>query len=91
MIPQSMRTISSRLIQDIDVIAGTPEGIVRFCVRDLSEAERSSARIFIESLLDGTHSISQIQKVWWTLPSDLVFDNGDELVAFLSLLRDGLR
>lgn len=89
--PDSMKKIAQRFIQDIDLIATTSEDMIIFGTKGLTTDERESAHLYLDKLLNGSQSNTELQTAWWSLPSDIAFDNGDELRQFLSHLRDSLR
>jgi hypothetical protein len=88
--PEALRKLSRRFVQDVELIGKTPEEVVDFALQALNQDERRIVEGFLDGLLNGGYSAKELQALWWSLPSDIVFQNDGQLISFLSLIRERL-
>ena len=41
-------------------------------------------------MLSGRYSPEQLKEIWWSMPADIVFHEGKDVVTFLTMLRDAV-
>ena len=85
-----MKSLTAGFHQDVFVIEPTLEGAVSHALGLLSNAERMEARMFLQSLLDGSRDVSQVREVWDALPKDIRIERDEEVVEFLKYILEVL-
>ena len=89
-IPQAIKKIFGFFHQDILLLETTLDGIVNYGIRWLSSSESAEAKLFLNTLLDGSYSIVQIREVWGSIRKDIRIDDDQQMITFLKHIRDSL-
>jgi len=85
--PASFNAVCRNFIQDLELIAGTPEGVIDFAIQDLDVNEMRELNGFLDELLGGIHTHEELQALWWSSPAEIHFRDGNKLLAFLALMQ----
>jgi hypothetical protein len=86
--PEEFRKVCRNLVQDLDLVASTPQELMQVAMLGIEPQERPAIKAFIDELLSGRYSDDQLKEIWWSMPSDIVFHEGKGVVTFLRMLRD---
>jgi hypothetical protein len=54
----------------------------------IERPERAVIKAFLDELLSGTYTAEQLKEFWWSTPADIYFHEGQDLITFLTMLRD---
>ena len=68
-------------------MVSTPEQLTQVALLGIEPRERPAIKAFIDELLSGRYSDDQLKSIWWSMPSDIVFHEGQSVVVFLTMLR----
>ena len=85
--PAIFNLVCRKFIQDYDMVASTPEGLVERAIQDLSSAELRELAAFLGGLLSGKYSDDEIQQLWWSTPAEIHFSDSRQLERFLDLMK----
>lgn len=86
--PEEFRKVCRNLVQDLDLVASTPQELMQVAMLGVEPQERPAIKAFLDELLSGQYSDDQLKEIWWSMPSDIVFHEGRGVVTFLEMLRD---
>lgn len=86
--PEEFRKVCRNLVQDLDLVASTPQELMQVAMLGVEPQERPAIKAFLDELLSGRYSDDQLKEIWWSMPSDIVFHEGRGVVTFLKMLRD---
>jgi hypothetical protein len=84
-IPSEFKKMCRNLVQGLDV--ETPDELVQHALVGIDREDASAIRKFLDELLSKNYKAEELHSFWWSLPSDIVFDKGDGVEAFLKLVR----
>ncbi|MFM9849857.1 MAG: hypothetical protein ACKVP3_22210 [Hyphomicrobiaceae bacterium] len=45
-------------------------------------------KAFLDKLLSGTYTAEQLKEFWWSTPAEIYFHEGQDLITFLTMLRN---
>jgi hypothetical protein len=85
-IPDEFKKVCRNLVQGLEV--SSAQDLIQASLVGIEPHERPTIKAFLDELLGGRHSDDQLKEIWWSMPSDIVFHEGKDVVAFLSKLRD---
>jgi hypothetical protein len=85
--PEEFKKVCRNLAQDIDLVVSTPEQLMQLALLGVEPREHPAIKAFIDELLSGRYTDEQLKSIWWSMPADLVFQEGKGVVAFLTMLR----
>jgi hypothetical protein len=88
--PEEFKKVCRNLVQDLGLVVSTPEELMQVALLGIEPHERPAIKAFIGQLLDGRYSDDELRDIWWSMPADLVFHDGKDVVVFLSMLRDAV-
>ena len=86
--PAEFKKVCRNLVQGLEV--SSPEELMQIALLGIEPHERPVIKAFIDQLLDGRYSDEQLKDIWWSMPADIVFYDGKDVVKFLSMLRDAV-
>ena len=90
-IPREFLQLCTHWHQDMPLFASTPEQIADELVKGVSERDKAVIKRFLDQLLSGRYSTSEIKGVWWRSLHDVFgFGRAKEAHSFTVLLRNKL-
>jgi len=88
--PEEFKMICRNMGQDIGLIAKTMPELTTFVTSNLTAHQKSSAKMYIDSLLAGEQDTAKLQEIWWSSPAQVHFSNDEQLVEFLKAVSSAL-
>jgi hypothetical protein len=85
--PDEFKKICRNMGQDMDLIAVSVDDLVAFALHETFSSELGTVEKYLNELLTGAYSPEALKELWWSSPADMIFHDGNELMAFLELLR----
>jgi hypothetical protein len=89
-VPESFNALCRAFHQDAFVVHRTSDRVVASAVRSLDAAQKDEVCRFLDKLLDGKHTPSEMKGVLRRSPAEFFFGTSSEVAAFLRLVRDAL-
>jgi hypothetical protein len=96
LIPDVFKELCRLFHQDVMLIYPTPEEMVASALKQmhvlgqLNDERKVVLLQFLDELLSGRHTPAEIQEIWHQTTADINFPNGEDLLAFLQLIRGDL-
>jgi hypothetical protein len=88
--PEEFKKVCRNLVQGLDLVVSTPEQLMQVALLGIAPHERRPIKAFLDELLSGRYSDEQLKDIWWSMPADLVFHEGEDVAAFLTMLRNAV-
>ena len=84
--PDEFKKVCRNLVQGLEI--SSAQELVQIALLEVEPQERPAIKAFLGELLSGRYSDDQLRDIWWSMPSDVVFYEGRDVVTFLTMLRD---
>jgi len=84
--PEEFKKACRNLVQGLEI--SSAQELVQIALLAVEPRERPAIKAFLDELLSGRYSDDQLRDIWWSMPSDVVFYEGRDVVTFLTMLRD---
>lgn len=84
--PEEFKKACQNLGQGLEISSG--QQMAEIALIGIDQRERRVIKAFLDDLLKNEHSLDELKEFWWSMPADIVFHEGEGIVAFLTLLRD---
>lgn len=87
-IPDEFKKACRNLGQDLSYEKPTQALMAQIALIGIEQKERLIIKAFLDELLSGRYTADQLKEVWWSTPADIYFHEGQDLITFLTLMRD---
>src|SRR5262245_15775331 len=87
-IPDEFKKACRNLGQDLGYEKPTPDVMAKIALIGIEQPERLVIRTFLDTLLSGSYTPEELTEFWWSMPADIYFHEGRDLVTFLKMVRD---
>lgn len=86
--PEEFKKVCRNLVQGLE--ASSEEELILVSLLGIEPHERPVIKAYLDELLSGRYTPDQLKDVWWSMPADLVFHEGEDVAAFLTMLRNAV-
>lgn len=88
--PDEMLKICRNMHQDVGVIAKSEEELIATALLGFDDRERQSVKEFLNGLFENRVDPLEVERAWNTSPVEIYFGSVEQLMWFLSRLRQSL-
>lgn len=85
--PAAFKTVCRNFIQDYELVASTPEGLIDFAIGSLASRDIRVIHAFLDEVVSGSLSEQELQQLWLSTPAEIHLSDGKQVLAFLTLMK----
>jgi hypothetical protein len=87
-VPDEFKKACRNLGQDLAYEKPTQVVMAKIALVGVGRSERLVIKTFLDTLLSGPYTPEELKEFWWSMPADIYFHEGGDLIKFLKMLRD---
>lgn len=86
-IPDEFKQACRNLGQDLGYEKPSQPLMAQIALIGIEQNERLVIKAFLDELLSGRYTAEELREFWWSTTADIYFHEGQDLIAFLTLMR----